>query len=110
MLRDCALRMLDSITAVYVSRQCIVFAVESSYHIFMKKLTVKIPMPLGTWLSRRARELRRPQSELVRDALERVRSGTDVASCHDLMMDVCGSVNGPKDLSTNPKYLDDFGK
>ena len=88
----------------------IVLAAESYYHVFMKTLTVKLPEPLAMWLSRRAKELRRPQSELVRDALERARSGADVASCHDLMMDVCGSVNGPKDLSTNPKYLDGFGK
>ncbi len=76
----------------------------------MKTLTVKLPEPLASWLSRRAKELRRPQSELVRDALERARSGTGAASCHDLMMDVCGSVSGPRDLSTNAKYLDGFGK
>jgi hypothetical protein len=76
----------------------------------MKTLTVKLPEPLATWLSRRAKELGRPQSEIVRDALERSRTGSGSVSCHDLMIDVCGSVDGPKDLSTNPKYLDGFGK
>lgn len=76
----------------------------------MKTLTVKLPEPLAMWLSRRAKELGRPQSEIVRDALERSRSGAPSASCHDLMIDVCGSVDGPKDLSINPKYLDGFGK
>jgi Ribbon-helix-helix protein, copG family len=76
----------------------------------MKTITVKLPEPLAMWLSRRAKELGRPQSELVRDALERSRLGGDTANCHDLMLDVCGGIDGPKDLSTNPKYLDGFGK
>lgn len=76
----------------------------------MKALTVKLPTPLAAWLSRRAKELGRPQSELVREALERVRTGNDMASCHDLMADVCGTLRGPKDLSTNPKYLAGFGE
>ena len=62
------------------------------------------------WLARRAKQLGRPQSELVRDALERSRGGETAANCHDLMAELCGSINGPKDLSTNPKYLDGFGK
>ncbi len=76
----------------------------------MKTLTVKLPEPLALWLTRRAKQLGRPQSELVREALERVRAGGSAASCHDLMADVCGSVRGPRDLSTNPKHFDDFGK
>jgi hypothetical protein len=27
----------------------------------------------------------------------------------DLVKDLCGSVNGPADLLTNPKYMDHFG-
>ena len=79
------------------------------YHNRMKTLTVKLPESLSTWLSRRAKALGRPQSELVRDALERTRDAS-TPSCHDLLADVCGSVRGAKDLSTNPRYLDDFGK
>ena len=75
----------------------------------MKTLTVKLPESLATWLSHRAKALGRPQSELMRDALERTRDAS-TPSCHDLMADACGTVQGPKDLSTNPKYLDDFGK
>lgn len=34
-----------------------------------------------------------------------------IPSLHDLMRDVCGTLeDGPADLSTNPKYLDDFGR
>lgn len=32
-------------------------------------------------------------------------------SAHDLLKDLCGIYNdGPSDLSTNPKYFDDFGR
>jgi predicted transcriptional regulator len=76
----------------------------------MKTITVKLPEPLAAWLSRRAKELGRPQSQIVREALERARVGKDDASCHDLMADVCGSISGPRDLSTNPKHLTGFGE
>jgi len=76
----------------------------------MKTITVKLPEPLAAWLSRRSKELGRSQSDLVRDALERARTGEDMPSCHDLMLDVCGIVHGPKDLSTNPKHFTGFGE
>ena len=76
----------------------------------MKTLTVKLPEPLAAWLSRRARELGRPQSDLVREALQRASEGTSGASCHDLFADMCGTVEGPRDLSTNPKHLAGLGE
>lgn len=76
----------------------------------VKTITVKLPEPLAAWLSRRARELGRPQSELVRDALQQVREGKANATCHDVLSDMCGTVDGPKDLSTNPKHMPGFGE
>lgn len=76
----------------------------------MKTITVKLPEQLAAWLSRRARELGRPQSDLVREALQRSSEGNGGASCHDLFADVCGVIEGPKDLSTNPRHLAGFGE
>lgn len=76
----------------------------------MKTVTVKLSETLANWLSRRAKELGRPQSELVREALEGARNGKNSPSCHDLMADVCGIVHGPKDLSVNHKHLTGFGE
>jgi Ribbon-helix-helix protein, copG family len=76
----------------------------------MKTITVKLPERLAGWLSRRARALGRPQSEIVREALQRVSDGTSGATCHELFEDVCGVIDGPKDLSTNPKHLSGFGE
>jgi len=30
-------------------------------------------------------------------------------SCHDLARDLAGSMGGPRDIATNPKYMQDFG-
>jgi hypothetical protein len=76
----------------------------------MKTISVKLSPPLARWLSRRAHELGRTQSDLVRDALEQQREGKGKPSCHDLMKHLCGSFRGPGDLSTNPKHMEGFGE
>ena len=76
----------------------------------MKTISVKLPEPLAAWLSRRAIELGRPQSDLVREALQRSKEGSGGASCHDLFADVCGVIEGPRDLSTNPRHMRGFGE
>lgn len=76
----------------------------------MKTISVKLPESLATWLTQRATALGRPKSDLVREALQRSREGSGGSSCHDLFADVCGIIDGPKDLSTNPKHLRGFGE
>ena len=76
----------------------------------MKTVTVRLPEPLAAWLSQHARELGRPQSDIVREALQRSSEGTSGVSCHDLFADVCGVIDGPRDLSTHPKHLAGFGE
>lgn len=80
----------------------------------MKTLSVKLPDPLARWLRTRARELRRTQSDLVRQALEAQRQGTKngkkAKSCGELMADFDGFFQGPPDLSTNPKYMEGYGE
>jgi hypothetical protein len=82
---------------------------DEQYDAPVKTITVKLPEPLASWLSRRARELGRPQSELVREALERSREGGG-ESCHDLFADSCGVIDGPADLSTNRKHFAGLGE
>lgn len=78
----------------------------------MKTLSVKLPKPLANWLSERSTHLGRTQSDLVREALEQQKNGskTGVKSCAELMAELEGFFEGPPDLSTNPKYMKDFGK
>ena len=79
----------------------------------MKTISLKLPAPLANWLAKRAAELGRSRSDLVRQALEEQRQGKNrrgEKSCAELMAEFGGSFRGPRDLSTNPKYMRDFGK
>ena len=79
----------------------------------MKTISLKLPAPLASWLEKRADELGRSQSELVRQALEEQRHDNGKKrekSCAELMAEFEGFFRGPRDLSTNPKYMRDFGK
>jgi Arc/MetJ-type ribon-helix-helix transcriptional regulator len=77
----------------------------------MKTISVKLPEPVADWLERHAKETKRTRSAVIRAALERERAGKNrPKSCHDLLQDVCGSFDGPPDLSTNPKYMEGFGR
>lgn len=79
----------------------------------MKTLSVKLPDPLAHWLRTQARELRRTQSDLVRQALEAQRQSKGrkkAKSCAELLADFDGFFQGPPDLSTNPKYMKGYGE
>ena len=79
----------------------------------MKTISLKLPAPLANWLAKRANELGRSRSDLVRQALEEQRQGKNSKSeksCAELMAEFSGFFQGPHDLSTNPKYMRDFGK
>ena len=80
---------------------------------WMKTISLKLPAPLANWLAKRANELGRSRSDLVRQALEEQRQGKNSKSeksCAELMAEFSGFFQGPRDLSTNPKYMRDFGK
>lgn len=76
----------------------------------MRMLTVKLPKHLNDALDRIAQSSGKSRSAVVREALEtyaleRVESALTRAG------ELVGSLAGlPRDLSTNPKYMKDFGK
>lgn len=79
----------------------------------MKTLSLKIPDTLEGDLVAFAEERGVSKSEVVREALMRLmRTERPAARGSALAMveDLVGSVEGPEDLSTNPAYLDDFGR
>ncbi|MGI8602131.1 MAG: ribbon-helix-helix protein, CopG family [Verrucomicrobiales bacterium] len=78
----------------------------------MKTISLKLPEPLANWLANRSKELGRSQSDIVRQALEEKKQGqrTGVATCGELLADFDGFFEGPAELSTNPKYMKDYGK
>lgn len=79
----------------------------------MTTITCRLPSELHAQLAAAARRDRVPKSVIVRRALEKIFRAKDRPvrpSAYDALKHVCGSLKGgPRDLSTNPKYLEDLG-
>lgn len=79
----------------------------------MKVMTLKLPDQLDRRLRVTAKQKRTTKSALARQALEAFlvdSRGQQTPSVHDLLADLAGSVEGPEDLATNPKYMEGFGR
>ena len=80
----------------------------------MTTISLRLPESLLKQLETAAKARRISKSRLVRESLERTlkpRSKAGFVSCYDLARDLIGSVKGlPKDLATNPKYMQGFGQ
>lgn len=78
-------------------------------HGTMKTVSFKLPVALDKALTDLARRRRSSRSAVVREAVEALARG-EKRSVTELAGDLVGSVHGPRDLATNPKYMADFGK
>lgn len=79
--------------------------------VALKTLTLKIDESLHRWLADEAKRLGRTKSDIARQALLEQQNGEKRISLHDRMKDVCGIIKGgPRDFSTNPKYMEGFGE
>jgi len=80
----------------------------------MQTISLKLPDALLVRLEEESRLRRTNKSALVRAALERElapRNAGERPSCYDLARDLAGSIKGvPKDIATNPRYLEGFGE
>ena len=65
-------------------------------------------------LEKESRARRITKSALVREALEKTltaRPTKNEATCYDLARDLAGTLKGlPRDLATNPKHMEGFGR
>jgi predicted transcriptional regulator len=80
----------------------------------MRTISLKLPEDLVADLQREAKARRITKSAVVRESVEaalRRRSRRGAVSCYDLARDLAGAVKGlPRDLASNPKYMEGFGK
>jgi hypothetical protein len=76
-------------------------------------ISLKLPEPLAERLAAQARARQQPKSALVREFIEnglgRATKGSR-PSFHALAKDKAASFRGPRDLASNPKHLEDFGR
>ena len=80
----------------------------------MQTISLKLPDALLARLEEESRLRRTNKSALVRAALERELAPDQpgkAPSCYDLARDLADSIKGlPKDIATNPKYMEGFGE
>ena len=79
----------------------------------MTTFSLKLPEAVAERLEAEARAHQKSKSSLVREFIERGLSGAKGKrrpSFHELAKDKCGIYDGPRDLSTNPKYMEGFGE
>lgn len=80
----------------------------------MSTLTLKMPDSLLLRLQQESRLRRVSKTALIRTALEKELKGpqdSKEVSCYDLARDLAGSIKRlPKDIATNPKYMEGFGR
>jgi hypothetical protein len=79
----------------------------------MKNVSFKLPDELNARLEQASKQRGAAKSDIVRDALEAYFSGQQNGarlSCLDLARDLAGSIDGPADLATNPKYMGGYGR
>jgi len=68
----------------------------------METITLKLERKHIALLKERAKKLGRSQAAIVRGLIDEHLATKQKPSLHDLSKDLCGSVRGPKDLSTRP--------
>ncbi len=79
----------------------------------MKTLSLRVSDTLDKTLQREAKRRRTSKTALVKKVLEdhfAARNGHKKATVGELAGDLIGCLEGPGDLSYNPKYLEGFGK
>lgn len=75
----------------------------------MRTVSFKLPEPLVRTLEELATRRQTSRSALVREALQALVS-QGASSFNAAAGDLVGSVEGPSDLATNPRHLQDFGR
>lgn len=79
----------------------------------MTTISLKLPESLGAQLEAEARRRQTTKSAIIRELLEEGLNKPrrkKAVTCYDLVKDIIGSVRGPRDLASNPKYMEGFGK
>ncbi|MEK7402467.1 MAG: ribbon-helix-helix protein, CopG family [Gemmatimonadota bacterium] len=76
-------------------------------------MSFKLPKELDQMLTRVARRRGVSRAAVLRDALERYRAAG--FATHGSLLELAGDLvgrfkGGPKDVSTNPKYMEGFGE
>jgi hypothetical protein len=76
----------------------------------MPTVTVKLTEELHARLEAEAARLSTTKSAILRDSFVRRTAAAPAGSFYERAKHLIGTASGPGDLSTNPKYLEGYGK
>jgi predicted transcriptional regulator len=76
----------------------------------MRTVSVKLPERLDCRLTAIAKRRGTSRSQVLREALEALFAREPQPTVSELAADLIGSIEGPADLSTNPKYMARYGR
>ena len=79
----------------------------------MKTISLKLSESLDAKLNRLVKARKQTRSEIVREAIELMLNGGEPkhpVSMAELAGDLAGCLEGPGDLSTNPKHMEGYGR
>ena len=76
----------------------------------MPVVTVKMPKSLHSRLEAEAARRRTSKSAVLREAFARRDSSLPAGSLYERVKHLIGSIDGPGDLSTNPRHMEGYGR
>ena len=79
----------------------------------MARLTLDLPDDLRARLRSSATRRGVSETDLIQEAVQAYLGGETPptpGSCLALVQDLCGSLDGPADLSTNPTHMEGYGR
>ena len=82
--------------------------------LFVQTISLKLPASLENALAQESARRGVSKSEVIRECLAEMLSRESRSkkkrTCYDLSRNLAGSLRGPVDIASNPKYLDDLGQ
>lgn len=78
----------------------------------MKTVSLKLSVQLDARLEATAQRVNKTKSEIIREALGIYLVGKSQVkrSFSELAQDLAGSIEGPEDLGSNPRYMKGYGR
>ena len=76
----------------------------------MSSSPIKLPGPLDRKLTAIAKKQHSTRAKVLREALDAFVNQAAKPTVASLAADLIGSLDGPEDLATNPKYMNGYGR
>jgi predicted transcriptional regulator len=76
----------------------------------MSSTSIKLPADLDRRVTEMAKKRHVTRAKVLREALDALAKEGEKPTVASLAADLIGSIDGPADLATNPKYMTGYGR